>query len=448
VISDVNGGKQLLMQYAKNKARQYIRSYTGTNDGIAAKRQLSGSKRSQPGVGGRVLKIRNIATGLQFTGRNGTALRGNGSIDTKATYSPSRRSYAAGRSAGFVTSRKFKQNRSSVLGVNFTGEFGGTASNVDMIVIGHSSGPSTAVYRMVWYAIIKKLLKLADYDVLDTTVTVPSGTYGGAIVLTWKRSAGDSTQLELFTVGSGLTCESVDDIVEYLVNTGRAWNSNSSSDVSSIEMLTIAYVPKTTAEADEVGTMQESRIRLDETSITVSCKSTFKMQNRTENHTGEDQSALDNVPLYGKSYQGYGSGAYWIDGDYASESFVADRDHGLIKTTRPSNMKEPPKPSEFKGIVKAGKIRIEPGSIKTSVLNSSASHMLSTWIKMLVPGLFITKAKSSFGSYRFFCIEKILDPDHVASILCAFEHNLAMTSSVKTIRKNGTCAVYTSAYNL
>lgn len=352
--------------------------------------------------------------------------------------------YSSGRSDGFVTTGKFKQSRSSVTGINYTGEFGGTTSDVDMIVIGHSTAPTGIIYNQVWAAVIKKLFRLADYDILDPSVDIP---VVGQIAITWKRHSDDAVQLETMGVGYEQTYPTFKALMFGLCGSAMDFNSNSGSDVQSVEFLAITFTPATPPEGAFI-TMHESRMRLDETIVSLSMKSTLKMQNRTVNTAGEDENAVDNVPLYGKSYEGSGSGPYWINVDNDDTSFMANRDTGVIKTARPGEMKEPPKPSEFKGTQKTGKIRVEPGHIKTSVLTAYASHKLATWYRMCVPFEFIDKAKTHFGKYRFFCIEKILDPDHVASINCAFEHNLAITSNAKLHKTLGTIALYQSAYNL
>lgn len=402
------------------------------------------SKRSRAASLGSLSRPRSDSRGLQLFGRERAYASVRSKSNQKAIARIPRSSYAAGRSGGFVTTAKFKQDRLSVSCINYTGEFGGTTSDVDMVVMGHTTAPTDIIYKQVWAAVIKKLFRLADYDILDPSIPIP---VPGVIVITWKRSTADSVQLVSLQVGLGYTLETFEDVLVSLVSNTMGFNSNSSSDVSSLEFLAIAYSPDTPLPGDNI-TMHESRMRLDECNVSVSVKSTLKMQNRTVNHTGEDENAVDNVPLYGKSYEGTGSGAYWINLDNDNSSFIADRANGVIKTTRPGAMKEPPKPSEFKGTQKTGKIKVEPGYIKTSSLSSYASHKLVTWFRMCIPGEFVTKGQSHFGKYRFFCVEKILDPDHVASINCAFEHNIRITSDAKLHKTLGTIALYQSDYNL
>lgn len=400
-------------------------------------------KRSAGSTGGGPIK-RQLVGFVPETPMS-TSSVGTQSVANLAGLARARRAkYMPGKSAGFVKTRRTKRKRAEIAGINYTGEFGGTASNVDMIIIGHCTHPSEVVYRQVWSATLKKLFKAADYDVLDMDKEIP---VNGQCVITYKRNPQDTIQIDVIVVGPDGAVSTLNDLVAYYVNTARAWNANVSSSTATLEWFAIQYVPLTPAE-DEVITMQEARIRLDQLAVSVHSKSSFKMQNRTVNTEGEDETAVDNVPLYGKSYQGTGAGAYWINNESYAESFIADRTNGLIKTTRPGIMHEPPKPSEFKGNQKLGKIRVEPGSIKTSVLTADASHMFTTWFRSLVPNLSIATPQTVVGKYRFFCIEKILDPDHVANILCAFEHNLAITSHCKTIVKNPTCMVFEQAHGL
>lgn len=388
--------------------------------------------------------------GPMFGGPAGTSKRPAITVDApvitktrKTNRNNSRRKRSSeARSGGFVKTRKYARKRRDITGVNYSGEFGGTTTNADMVTIGHSTGPTHILYRLAWAAVLKKLLRLADYDLLDHSKPIPAA---GKFVMTYKRYTADT--LQTFSYANNGTSDNFGDAVDYF----STFTDNSGSNVVSMEMLTLAWVPVTVniATTPYQWTMKESRIRLDETKVTISAKSTFKMQNRSVSVEGEDETAVDNVPLYGKSYEAGGSGAYWINEDNSDVSFIADRVNGVIKNTPDALMKEPPKPSEFKGVVKAGKIRIDPGIIKTSSLSSKATHYLSTWYRMLAPFDYVTKAKSPFGRYRFFCIEKMLDPDHAANIKCAFEHNISINTDVKmTKKKSGTVQFYQATYGV
>jgi len=349
-----------------------------------------------------------------------------------------------GRSGGFLKTRKYKSNPESVSGVNYTGEFGGSASNTNMVVIGHATSPPTITYKQMWIAVLKRLFKQADFLVLDTGLVFP---FGGKIVVTFKTQPDAGLTTDTCVMAGGTT--TLQDLAGYYIDAARTWNQNFATRTNALEMLTMAWFPLRDPVPDAYSYVKTSLVRLDEIVVKIAAKSSFKIQNRST-HVADAHNAdtVDQVPLYGKSYEGASTGTYWVNQMAVTAPFVAGRLDGVIRPIPPAAMKEPPKPAEFKGTQKMGKARIEPGYIKTSVLYHTASHTPSIWCRMLGPSVWNTYTTPQVGRYRFFCLEKILDSDEADPLTCAYEHNLAITSSTYSFRKNPTIQMFESQRNL
>jgi len=351
--------------------------------------------------------------------------------------------FTQAKSSGFAKTRSIRPNRHQIAGINYTGEFGGTTADLDMVTIGHSTCPARVMYTQMWHAVVKTLLKRADYDCISMTSGLPEA---GTIAVTYKKQVDTSQVVETYTVVQNTTTAS--DIAAWLGDSGRGWNANGVSDSNNVEFYALHFIVKTPAVGGNY-TMKEARLRLDEMSVTLKIKSSLKMQNRST-HTADAHNAdtIDQVPLYGKSYEGTGSGARYLNEQGNIKSFQCDINNGVIINSRPLDMKEPPKASEFKGVTRMGKMRIEPGNIKTSVLSQTVTHKIAVWTRKLVPLLYNQFQKATLGRYRFFCMEKILDAEHTDALTIAFEHNLSITTYTKFSSRNGTVQLFESTRNI
>lgn len=162
---------------------------------------------------------------------------------------------------------------------------------------------------------------------------------------------------------------------------------------------------------------------LSHATISVLVKSSLKLQNQSYigNTVNEEQSDLvDNVPLYGKYYEGSGNFIELnkgiaatsetnpvvisplitgtIDGMYMSYSVGPD-----------TAWNEPPKLSQVGYANKIGKAHIDPGQIKTSSLLYSKVFKMSKLMQLLARGE-QSPTQDIFwrGNYRVFCLEKML----------------------------------------
>lgn len=156
-------------------------------------------------------------------------------------------------------------------------------------------------------------------------------------------------------------------------------------------------------------------------------KSALKLQNRTVNTAGQTEAdEVDNVPLYGKSYEGSGN---WIgigneviaplQGTPANE-FV-----GAFLAGHPAQ--EPLAKSQVKKCSLIGKAHLDPGQIKTSVIVYRKKFTLNSLTRMYLRST--SESGSSLGcieigKFRAFHLEKMIQSvgtDNANAIKMAFE---------------------------
>lgn len=359
-----------------------------------------------------------------------------------------------GKSAGFLKTGRLKIKKLSKTGINFTGEYGGSKTDGSLAIIGHSSMPGYHTMRMVYFAVVKQLLR-------DAGITV---TGVGSPYLPFRQHGADTDRFRVYyqdtpgaTIGAdefalGSTTD-ITDIVDWLQNVGRSWNDVSANSIQAT-IQRFEYVPISEPAGASGASHIFSRyamLKADQLVIMVKSKSSFKMQNRSVTTAGDTEENVDSVPLNGKSYEGKGSGPQWVGREgQPSVEFIAHRVTGIISLNSAENLREPPPYTEFEGVVKGGKIKLDPGELKTSILNDYASHYFNTWLtKTNATTSYLTNSTlSKIGKYRFFCIEKMLDPDAVGSIKTAFEHNLFMSSQCKKKPVDPTVQVHDAIRNI
>lgn len=172
-------------------------------------------------------------------------------------------------------------------------------------------------------------------------------------------------------------------------------------------------------------------------------KSALKIQNRTINSSGNlEADDVDNVPLYGKSYEGSGNWFELSDQVFAPE--VASDSPNILQGvfTNASNFSEPPSLRHVVHANKSGKAHLDPGQIKTSVLiyrkRFTLNQLLKVWLNPTggTPGT--TMSVIQIGKYRVFYLEKMIQAvatTDVNAITLAYEvdHKIGISCYCKSI---------------
>lgn len=151
-------------------------------------------------------------------------------------------------------------------------------------------------------------------------------------------------------------------------------------------------------------------INLIHAKIKLHIKSALKLQNQTT-ASGADSENVDNIPVYGKSYEGLGNGAFTNAQvtPIRAEYFVATASNGVILQvgTVATGMSEQPPPKYFKNVKKFGKAMLEPGEIKTSILTDTNNYS----VPYLSSLLYSNNSSLQYyrrGSFRFFGLEHMI----------------------------------------
>jgi len=274
---------------------------------------------------------------------------------------------------------KYAQN-----GVNFTQEGWRTITGVDAVWIGHATYPRNQIFRQVvqsmFYHFLVRSEKIRESTTVDTNIS--SLPQNSTIRIVWRPAAGATAQNENFLVPvAGVTIRSFTD---WFLDIGRPWIGS----VSVGQSVQYNYEGEFQEIAVHPTTASMCSMMLNDLICNVYIKSSLKIQNRSKTGTGDvndETDVVDSVPLYGKSYSGNGTSlrsknAFGLTGQ--DMDLVSDQQYGIIigNESLPGR-KEPAQPRDFINVKNCGKVHIDPGQLKTSVLTQSFKHYFNTFFK-------------------------------------------------------------------
>jgi len=290
--------------------------------------------------------------------------------------------------------------------------------------VGHTSAALDVLRFHMWRVIVKGLMDKAGHVIRsfnDNCVT--------AFV-----TPGDLFVVQ-YAVGDGATLQ-----VDFTVLVGSLWSNvvtafaeSATLRAEGVILKNIIYTPTVNAGS----TTQDSapvRLDLEYSYIRMYCKSTMKLQNRTINSSGNNEADdVDNSPLYGRTYGGNGNGAI-VSGRYGSSvqaQLLANRSTGYILGSANDNA-EPWHQMYFQFVTQQGKIHLDPGQIKTSVLVHRKNIHVNVLWKMCTDAVQSASAKSrsSLGKFRFFGIERMIDTGTAEQIVVGLEINSYVNMSL------------------
>lgn len=455
VYGIVSGLGRRVVRYAANAAADY--AYRG------AKRRISGyfntptpkrmrmtpvsqrthitntpSPRFSPRRSRRTLAMTNLRRRLQRTPRRVRMRRGRGGYGASSS-----------KSSGFIRTparvRYGGVNKSTNLGVVTTIETGGvldaganSATAGNTVAVGHCQFPPELAHHMFWRAIVKKLavkLNMPVFNFDDNLVL----SAGANWYVNYRLRPTQNYVQYTYTAAGSVSLETVStDLHNFFRNL---------DDTSDLELQQIGYTNPTVAGA--VLPYSAGVLDLANASFVIFAKSTLKVQNRTVQDATDDEESVDNVPIYGKAYYGKGSGSSGITRDVvtglAAAGFWCDGQNGtLSKVPTEKWYQEVVQPSHFRQVMSAGKVHLDPGHIKTSVLDGKITVSLNKIYRMLFrteDDILLTHEKAILGRFRFMLLEKMINAVAGSAdngIKVAFEHNLRIGGYIKTKRRTET----------
>lgn len=373
-----------------------------------------------------------------------------GSVQTVRTRS---RGASTSKSSGFFkkgTARRVPETMFSTKGIVLAYERGGqvvasgTGATAEQVgYVGHTTMPYTQVRVQMWRAFVKFFAGQLGYTIISLSDVPLAQNINGNLewTITYRTSPG-ALPVTLVRV----------------LNNSKSWEDfaaefrNFFVDCNNyqFEKLQIKLVDAGVINVEHIFNLNKCHVKLF-------CKSSLKIQNRTINSTGNlEADDVDNVPLYGKSYEGKGNGAIFlkpVDG----LPFIADSNSGLILpnpilvTAQDYELNEPPNYKQFQYVSKHGKAHLDPGQIKTSVLNYKAGF---TWSRLLNQIIILSNTGSGiafpnncrvpFGNFRFFALEKMIqaiDTTEISKVQIAYEHDYKLGLYVSCPRMKQTLYV-------
>lgn len=349
---------------------------------------------------------------------------------TPATTKVKRKRYSSGYMAGKkITKRKYRTAKrwrgKFSRGVNATYEKGGQITALYTAYIGHSTGVRKSIFQNVWRAIIKRLMELHGAIRIVNFQDVFSGST--RYTFAYRYQAGPaSTAITTVTYVISAT-DTFDSIAAAI---GALFNTTLYNNPQAVFQDVYFY---DNAAPEEIKAM----IQLKDLVVQLYIKSSLKMQNRSIIGTDDNADQVDNVPLFGKSYYGVGTGFVTRDSArLGGPEFIVDTEYGHFdrsvstRVAATQYLCEPPEPKQFMGAVKYGKINLNPGGVKTDTLFTSKTLTFNGLVRIFAPqGYSLSQDYFKFGKAGMFCFEKILETENppTQNIIVAYEHNIKMS---------------------
>lgn len=340
---------------------------------------------------------------------------------SRSVYRPARQisrgfGRSSSKSAGMITaplkvSHRKNSNMIQKKGAYYTIESAKTTSDEYCVYLGHATVPNELATKACIAALLKQLLLKTGIIVNSFTELIPSMTY------TFYWTSAGTTAVAVDPVEQSASFTTVG-LTPFNTIINRFWNGIGATgfkpwaELTKTDCITSIQVLNGTSSYD---------LNLANAKVVLHSKSTYKVQNRTVYTSSNNSDELvDNQPIYGKVYEGKGNVVNYLGSDKQSQ-LTTGRDYAGMITfpTGNSEMREPPSPQMFEGVKKYGKVLLDPGQVKTSVLNdyitmSWKSLQVQLWegvVNAATTNLF--QFKNTIGKYRFFALEKMLDASPV-----------------------------------
>lgn len=335
-----------------------------------------------------------------------------------------------GKPAGKIRkgTKSFKKDPVAVYmrkGVVKTQEINQNLNASQNVIIGHSTMIAIEHFRMACRAMIKSLFAM-DTEIISNFEDLVTQQVPVQVRLDYYA---DSTTTTVSTAA--------------IINIPSTYNYNNVASIlwstivgllnsgGSMIQLKALYLMR----AQTIGTVQVfvNRVEVDLTSSVLHwwCKSDMKIQNRTVAASGtanHDSMANDAEPLYGKTYDGKGSGAVTKGNrETGYTPLFADENNGVIQQSGAVlGLQEPPSGIAFNYVSRQGKLSLSSGEIKTSILESKWSQPIGKYIMELArvgAGYQLGQRLYSKGKFRFVSLEKMINTDIANPIQLGYEMN-------------------------
>lgn len=388
--------------------RKFVNSFSQNEKMPAVKRRLSYSS-PKASKRRRLADMSPVVTPLRYKkspAKSPGFMRKSGKRKSMRTAGAS-----SSKSKGFVSKPRSRQgwmDYYSKGGIVFTREQGGnivstTEAPLQTVNLLQTTYGCDQILRDVSYALVKMVLLKLKVDIENVNDSINWGTR--VLNFVWLgKDFVTSTAVALLNVDyvEGTTMKIVADALFTALKTKLQFYSE-----YQLTHLIVTYQAVATTPVVPKG--QILTLDLHHCTIQGKCKSALKMQNRTINSTGNDQADdVDNVPLYGRTYDGTGN-YLQIEESYYFPNLTNEWNVAHFGGTANSTLAEPPQLSVVQRAKRSGKLHLDPAEIKTSVLEAGYKLNLNQLFKIISRGdNSNTQNILNIGKFRMFSLEKML----------------------------------------
>lgn len=298
-------------------------------------------------------------------------------------------------------------------GIALVTETGGFLEESEIVYMGHSTTPYKKVLQLSYKALIKKVFNLSGYQIQNFEEKVPFN--GASLSLYYYNASGTLASV----TASALAAQTFEDFADnldsalhpILIGAYTAGNS-------------IIWVDARLTLLDSAGNgIEKCRLMLDQINVHFVAKSMLKMQNQSVTVAADNEADdVNNVPIQGKSY--YGSSNRFILKTSKHTDTVptttVDINKGFmtLQGTATQNMLEPLEAKEWRGVKTGGKIRLNPGEIKTSVIEYGTKMDLQRFWEQVGQVNSVENATRGPGRSCLYAFEKLMDYDTSTIKVC------------------------------
>lgn len=347
--------------------------------------------------------------------------------------------------AGKFKRGKYKKHKRFSKGIVQNLERGGDLSWKYCGYIGHSTYCQAQIRKLMARLLVKELYRLHGFEI-NSFADIPHNDAGFAINIRYYLSNTTTTiTSQLYNIASTDTYEIIAGQVGVWLATLAGTDAPHIIDMA---LYNSTYTPD----------LIMATLKVDSLLVEFYAKSSLKLQNVSTGTGGNEADDVDNIPLHGKSYETKGSGFNYRDIrrqggtlGVTFSPFIADDQYGVINVNGEqeggpvNSLREPPPAHVFATKVKVGKVLIQPGHIKTSVIKTRRVMMFNYMLRLLGEQYSSQTPMNRFGYSRMFALEKILENqvvyENIRPILVRFEHNIRMSLNARSLKRNITTQI-------
>lgn len=378
-------------------------------------------------------------------------------MDTSSDFVPSSsgggRGRAFGRAGGTYKGRIKPKRRTKpgfkgkaqAKGFSIHMEKGGTVNDPYCAYVGHGCCPQVLMRRLMLGCLLKLLLRRLGLSFSNVAQPLTYLTASDKIEILFKLNAEDVNlqTCSLTLAGSQPTFQALLDLlVNQWVQAVQAQTFQSSIEWKLVEMR---------FEPNGISDLTAIRIPLENAKISFEAVSNLKVQNRSVPSAEDDaDDEVDRIPVSGTIYRFKGMGSYFkrsAVGVLLEANFepMGEKQDGLFTysaavTGGAVTLREPPLPYNFVRCISHGKVYLDPGVIKNSIVREKRTMYLSTLLRYVVgtnesATTSTTAIGSPLGKFNLIAVEKLIETSNVTPtqlISLAYEMDMKIFGYITT----------------